>query len=85
MASLRKLTFRQGPESIYGRSSGVIKKIIEAAVFMAIGAALFAANPRAGQRGGLYVYSCTAGLGLQWAEGTNQPVLLSRKPKLYKC
>ena len=63
----------------------MIKKLIEATVFMAIGAALFAANPRVGQRGGLYLYSCKAGLGLQWAEATNQPVLLWKKPKLCKC
>ena len=54
----------------------MIKKVIETIVCMSIGAALFAANPRVGQRGGLYVYSCTAGLGLQWAEASNQPVLL---------
>ena len=63
----------------------MIKKVIEATVFMVIGAALFAANPRLGHRGGLYVYSCTAGLGLQWAEATNQPVLLRKNPKLGKC
>ena len=67
------------------RSSVVIKKVIEATVFIVIGAALFAANPRAGQRGGLYLYSCTAGLGLQWVEATNQPVLLRKKTKLCKC
>ena len=52
---------------------------------MAIGAALFAANPRVVQRGGLYLYSCTTGLGLQWAEASNQPVLLRKKPELDKC
>ena len=30
----------------------VIRKVLEAAIFMAIGAALFAANPRVGQGGG---------------------------------
>jgi hypothetical protein len=46
----------------------VIKKVSEAVIFMAIGAALFAANPRVGQGGGVYLFSCTAGFGLQWAE-----------------
>ena len=63
----------------------MIKKVIEAIVFMAIGAALFAANPRVGRRGGLYLYSCTAKLGLQWDEARKQPVLLRKKPKLCKC
>ena len=63
----------------------MIKKVIEVIVCMAIGAALFAANPRVGQRGGFYLYSCTAGLGLQWSEASNQPVLLRKKPKLCKC
>ena len=63
----------------------MIKKVIEAIVCMATGAALFAANPSVGQRGGLYLYSCTAGLGLQWAEASNQAVLLRKKPKLCKC
>lgn len=63
----------------------MIKKVIETIVCMSIGAALFAANPRAGKRGGLYLYSCTAGLGLQWAEASNQPVLLSKKPNFCKC
>ena len=63
----------------------MIKKMIEAIVCMVIGAALFAANPRVGQHGGFYLYSCTAGLGLQWAEATKQPVLLRKKPKLCSC
>ena len=54
-------------------------------MFMAIGAALFAANPRVGQSGGLYLYSCTAGLGLQWAEAINQPILLREKPIFCEC
>ena len=44
-----------------------------------------AANPRFGWRGGLYMCSCSAGLGLQWAEASNQPLLLRKKPKLCKC
>jgi|TARA_B100001063_G_scaffold164715_1_gene153649 hypothetical protein len=63
----------------------VIKKVSEAAIFMAIGAALFAANPRVGQAGGLYVFSCTAGFGLQWAETSNKPVVIRSKPKFCKC
>ena len=63
----------------------VIKKVVEAAIFMAIGAALFAANPRVGLDGGLYVFSCTAGFGLQWAEVSNKPVVLRSKPKFCKC
>ena len=63
----------------------MIKKVIEATMFMAIGAALFAANPRVGQSGGLYLYSCTAGLGLQWAEAINQPILLREKPIFCEC
>ena len=54
----------------------VIKKVSEAMIFMAIGAALFVANPRVGQGGGLYVFSCTAGFGLQLAEASNKPVVL---------
>ena len=60
----------------------MIKKVMEVAVFMAIGAALFAANPRVGQSGGVFLYSCTAGFGLQWAEATNQPVFLRNRSKL---
>ena len=63
----------------------VIKKVSEAVIFMAIGAALFAANPRVGQAGGLYVFSCTAGFGLQWAETSNKPVVIRSKPKFCKC
>ena len=40
----------------------MIKKVVEAAIFMAIGAALFAANPRVGQGGSVYLFSCTAGV-----------------------
>ena len=83
--NLGKWAFKKGPESPQSRSSIVIKKVIEATMFMAIGAVLFAANPRLGQSGGLYLYSCTAGLGLQWAEATNQPILLRKKPILCKC
>ena len=54
-------------------------------IFMAIGAALFAANPRLGQFGGVYIFSCTAGFGLQWAEASNKPVVLRSKPKFCKC
>ena len=63
----------------------MIKKMSEAVIFMAIGAALFAANPRMGQAGGLYFFSCTAGIGLQWAEASNKPIVLSNKPKFCKC
>jgi hypothetical protein len=63
----------------------VIKKVSEAMIFMAIGAALFAANPRVGQAGGLYLFSCTAGFGLQWSVASNKPVVLSSKPKFCKC
>ena len=63
----------------------MIKKVLEAVIFMAIGAALFAANPRMGQAGGLYVFSCTVGFGLQWAEASNKPVVLRSKPKFCKC
>ena len=34
----------------------VIKKVSEAVIFMAIGAALFAVNPRMGQGGGIYLF-----------------------------
>ena len=54
-------------------------------IFMAIGAALFAANPRLGQFGGVYIFSCTGGFGLQWAEASNKPVVLRSKPKFSKC
>jgi len=63
----------------------VIKKLSEAVILMAIGAALFAANPRVGQGGGVYLFSCTAGFGLQWAEASNKPVVLRSKPKFCKC
>ena len=63
----------------------MIKKVVEAAIFMAIGVALFAANPRGGQAGGVYLFSCTAGFGLQWAEASNKPVVLRSKPKFCKC
>ena len=63
----------------------VIKKVLESVIFMAMGAALFAANPRVGQGGGLYVFSCTAGFGLQWAEASNKPVVLRSKPKFCRC
>ncbi len=39
---------------------------------MAIGAALFAANPRFGTAGGPYLFSCTAGLGLRWDTSENR-------------
>ena len=63
----------------------MIKKVSEAVIFMAIGAALFAANPRVGEGGGIYLFSCTAGVGLQWAEASNKAVLLRSKPKFCKC
>tara|TARA_B100000475_G_scaffold127741_1_gene93332 strand:+ start:169 stop:366 length:198 start_codon:yes stop_codon:yes gene_type:complete len=63
----------------------VIKKVFEAVIFMAVGAALFAANPRMGQGGGVYLFSCTAGFGLQWAAASNKPVVLRSKPKFCKC
>ena len=63
----------------------MIKKVVEAAIFMAIGVALFAANPRVGQAGGVYLFSCTAGFGLQLAEASNKPVVLRSKPKFCKC
>jgi len=53
----------------------VIKKVSEAVIFMAIGAVLFAANPRVGQSGGVYLFSCTAGFGLQWSETSDKPNL----------
>ena len=63
----------------------MIKKVVEAVIFMAIGAALFAANPRVEQSGGVYLFSCTAGFGLQWAETSNKPVVLRSKPRFCKC
>jgi hypothetical protein len=63
----------------------VIKKVSEAVIFLAIGAALFAANPRVGRAGGVYLFSCTAGFGLQWAETRNKPVVLRSKLKFCKC
>ena len=63
----------------------VIKKVSEAVIFMAMGAALFAANPRVGQGGGIYLFSRTAGFGLQWAEASNKPVVLISKPRFCKC
>ena len=63
----------------------VIKKVTEAVIFMAIGAALFAANPRVGQGGGVYLFSCTARFGLQWAEASNKPVVLRSTSKFCKC
>ena len=63
----------------------MIKKVVEAVIFMAMGAALFAANPRVGQGGGVYLFSCTADFGLQLAEASNKPVVLRSKPKFCKC
>ena len=63
----------------------VIKKVSEAVIFMAMGAALFAANPRVGQAGGLYLFSCTASFGFQWSVASNKPVLLRSKPKFCSC
>jgi hypothetical protein len=63
----------------------VIKKVSDAVIFMAIGAALFAANPRVGQGGCIYLFSCTAGFGLQWTETSNKPVVIRSKPKFCKC
>ena len=63
----------------------LIKKVSEAVIFMAMGAALFAANPRVGQSGGVYLFSCTAGFGLKWAEASNKTVVLRSKPKFCKC
>ena len=38
----------------------MIKKVSEAVIFIAIGAALFAANPRVGQSGGVYLLQLTS-------------------------
>ena len=71
-----EVDFQEGAESLQMRSSIVFKKVIEATVFMAIGAALFAANPRVGWRGGLYLYSCTA-VQLDWVySGLKPPINL---------
>ena len=38
-----------------------------------------------GQGGCVYLFSCTAGFGLQWAEASNKPVVLRSKPKFCEC
>ena len=50
---------------------GILGEVFKGIVFMAIGAALFAANPRFGTAGGPYLFSCTAGLGLRWDTSEN--------------
>ena len=50
----------------------LIGEVFKGVVFMAIGAALFAANPRFGTAGGPYLFSCTAGLGLRWDTSVNR-------------
>ena len=52
----------------------MIGDVFKGVVFMAIGAALFAANPRFGTAGGPYLFSCTAGLGLRWDISDNSCV-----------
>ena len=47
-------------------------EVLKGVVFTAIGAALFAANPRFGIAGGPYLFSCTAGLGLSWDTSVNK-------------
>ena len=51
---------------------GIVGEVLKGVVFTAIGAALFAANPRVGTAGGPYLFSCTAGLGLRWDSSQNR-------------
>ena len=63
----------------------VIKRVIEAAAFMVIGAALFAANPRIGTIQGFYIYSCTVEYGLRWKEETKQLVIMKKLSSFGLC
>ena len=56
----------------------IVGEVFKGVVFMVIGAALFAANPRFGTASGPYLFSCSAGIGLRWDTSENKLYVMDK-------